>query len=1235
MNQRRASSRKENIPVRQEPSVSAPPATISVIRTNSGFPSKSFSSMPATSNAGSFSGYLARPLETLRVSLDDSVAERITLHDLAETYNLVCERLKKLIFIGLDSEQGAVALESIRTSNSVLTKALLRDISRLSSHPFSSADESQMDVDFEVQDALDSASVGQHATRVLSEIVAFPALHSLFSYHQLSSLFGVVLDILAAPSLSTPHSNRTYALLLWLLQAQQLPINVLRRRRQDILHVLQRAINGSYILERTKLDGLRIAERLLRKYPNEFWEPCQIILPGTLEFLTSGSLEYRFQAAHTTSAFASAKLEVLAVEENDFLPSSTAVQFFLEKDEITLLHVLKRACARKKIKHPAKGPQWAIVTISSLTILLDSYIFWCSSILRDFLDCLLLIRKRQENDSDDFTTLHPLGWKCLLWAFSRIPPHVGRMTETAQEEDGMRDRAYCVIKQELRDGMGSLLVSQMLEHSQEDEGGDTIMDALGIIQDMVDTGEATAYQEGVLLLTRLVHAVGRNASKADDVSNKTFMLDQQLFDGSVLACKREKLKILLAPLNWVDPGVVRGLTEDEIILHWGRLVELWKKCVQFALEFAHDLDSNLFDIWQSLILVRSHLDADEAQLTISADLARGVRDVFTTLLSFVVEPDAESRRLCFLGKLWSTTARGFPLESLRSPAKAILSKLVTRNFNLSSEHVRSAWTVLCAKVAQTISPITSEDDAALEMNGWMIVAPIWIKECNVSLESLMAFTKIPFPTRLSSEDQLRLWTRLCQKVVDLIRSTAGNESREWNIGDFLSRLTDGKVDGLASLPRHTYALVAAIHIPGVLLPDEALHLLNDTLIFLYTQKSEIGTALRFIDLVKDILTSLPSNLVVSFVSNLEGLGCWMKDEDRVTIDDDYNDHLVSLYQVTLEKLTLEEASSDVINRLEYFLIAPFTRSPAPGIPFVLFKDFWLEKYRDRQDLVNEYTQNFKSCMRGLDKFFEGEQLVAYFSQTDSQEEPQSIVPETFESYADPESYHAKSRGPSHVEVDPQFPKEAQSSHDRFHTSANAESRHFSSEDAASESSTSSRKRKRMIMDCVEINSQAGSRRSRASRGPPKSARESQLLTPEPSGYSASSPVRADAEDQEDYGSWEEAISINQLEELKQEIETSSASNLAHHSPSSRPQKRQKITQRRLLPVNDTGATSPSPAVSFSGRLHRLESVYDAFANDHDIPVEELVRANKMLQRIATVVNKRLTTSNSDDPIHFL
>jgi len=332
-------------------------------------------------------------------------------------------------------------------------------------------------------------------------------------------------------------------------------------------------------------------ERLLRKYPNEFWEPCQIILPGTLEFLTSGSLEYRFQAAHTTSAFASAKLKVLAVEENDFLPSSTTVQSFLEKDEITFLHVLKRACARKKIKHPAKGPQWAIVTISSLTILLDSYIFWCSSILRDFLDCLLLVRKRQENDLDDFTTLHPLGWKCLLWAFSRIPPHVGRMTETAQEEDSMRDRAYCVIKQGLRNGVGSFLVSQMLEHSQEDEGGDTIMDALGIIQDMVDTGEASAYQEGVLLLTRLVHAVGRNASKANDVSKKTFtMLDQQLFDGSVLACKREKLKILLAPLNWVDPGVVRGLTEDEIVLHWDRLVELWKKYVQFALESAHDPD---------------------------------------------------------------------------------------------------------------------------------------------------------------------------------------------------------------------------------------------------------------------------------------------------------------------------------------------------------------------------------------------------------------------------------------------------------------------------------------------------------------------------------------------------------------------------------------------------------------------------------------------------------------------
>ena len=72
--------------------------------------------------------------------------------------------------------------------------------------------------------------------------------------------------------------------------------------------------------------------RLLRNWPAEFWAALQEFLQAILEFLISNSLDLRLQAARLISAFASAKLELLSTEENDFLPLSETVQSFTEKD---------------------------------------------------------------------------------------------------------------------------------------------------------------------------------------------------------------------------------------------------------------------------------------------------------------------------------------------------------------------------------------------------------------------------------------------------------------------------------------------------------------------------------------------------------------------------------------------------------------------------------------------------------------------------------------------------------------------------------------------------------------------------------------------------------------------------------------------------------------------------------------------------------------------------------------
>ncbi|THV03877.1 hypothetical protein K435DRAFT_962215 [Dendrothele bispora CBS 962.96] len=1236
---RHTRSTKENISIGQYPILSGSAldnaTRITVSHSDSKLASISSFTMPPpppmVSHAGSFSGYLARPLETLRLSLADPAAERITLHDLAETYNVTSARLKAVILIGLDSEQGAMALQSIQASSSIITKILLRDVSRLLIHPFSSADDSRMEVDSaqeeeEMQHALDLTSLGHQAIRLLSEIAAFPAIHALFSDQQLGSFLGAVFDILTAPTLPTPHFNRTYALLLWLLQVQQLPLDILRRFREETFQVLRRAIGGSYPKEATRLDGLKIVEHFLRTWPGEFWEPCQEFLPTVLEFLTSSSLDLRFQAAHTISAFASAKLELLRIEENGFLPISAIVQSFTEKDprdESSFLYILGRACKRKKIKHQAKGPQWAAVTISSLLLLLDSYIFWCPHTLRGFLDGLLLIRHRQHDEPDDaFAHLHPLGWKSLIWAFSRLPSRLGRMSETAQEEDDMQQRAFRVTKQELRDGMGVLMVSKLLGDLGEEDGAQ-VVNALDVVKDMVSKEEAVMRQ-GISLLRRLVvHSENRDGSMVVDVSRK-FQLDQQLFDGSVLGCKREKLAVLLESMNQVDLGIVRELSDDEITRYFGELVEVWKRCLHSVLESrTRDFDSDLFNIWQSLLLARSQLDANKAQLTVSTELARVVKDVHNAILDFEISPEAEPHRLYILRKVWQTTTQGFASESLQGPAKAILSGLVTQGFDLCDECVRPMWSTVCAEISQTLNPVVNNDESAFEMHGWTTMVPIWIKTRVVSPKNLMVFAKIPFPGRLQCEDHFLLWSRLCRKALDVAHSAAADQPRDWHVDVFLSHLTDGNVDKLCALPRHTHALVAAIHTPGIMLSDRVLNLLNDTLTSSYTQPSDVRISLRMVDLTRDILNALSSKFVVSFISSLEkGLCYWLRDEKKVITDDEYNDTIVPLYQVALDKLVPEEPSNDTVNKLENFFTAPFIRSPPPGTSYILFKDFWLEKYWDRRDLIDGYSQYFKGYLRGLDEYFPGQGIAVHFSQTDSQE-PQSIVPETFQSQFEHQRWSSQAHGGFDVAEEERAavglssPKINIPSNQHF---SRAHSHISADKEAATSDSGSSHKRKRIIMDYVEISSQGGSSGSCASRKARNLVQEGQLMTPEPSRYIMSSPHPAE----EDYASWEKAISPNQLEELEQgPADQLSASNLILHSPSYRPHKRQKVRQR-LFPAGDDNARLVSPGVSSSDRLHQLQLVYNAFSNDQDISVEELAQADKMLQRLVTVVNERLT-----------
>lgn len=124
--------------------------------------------------------YLLSPLETLDESLNDSHEERIGLHDLTETYNLLATRIKEILLQSSEPDQAASPLTLLAERSHVLLSALRRDVKRVLINPcaISLKERSQgMDLD-EVHYARDLTLLGQQAIRLTSELFAFPQLNA-------------------------------------------------------------------------------------------------------------------------------------------------------------------------------------------------------------------------------------------------------------------------------------------------------------------------------------------------------------------------------------------------------------------------------------------------------------------------------------------------------------------------------------------------------------------------------------------------------------------------------------------------------------------------------------------------------------------------------------------------------------------------------------------------------------------------------------------------------------------------------------------------------------------------------------------------------------------------------------------------------------------------------------------------------------------------------------------------
>lgn len=84
------------------------------------------------------------------------------------------------------------------------------------------------------------------------------AHNSRYTEHDLSSLFGDVLDIALADQLPVLNEAKTYSLSLWALGCHRLPLGVLGCRRDDVCSAIQRSLDGARQPGNTVLDGLKV-----------------------------------------------------------------------------------------------------------------------------------------------------------------------------------------------------------------------------------------------------------------------------------------------------------------------------------------------------------------------------------------------------------------------------------------------------------------------------------------------------------------------------------------------------------------------------------------------------------------------------------------------------------------------------------------------------------------------------------------------------------------------------------------------------------------------------------------------------------------------------------------------------------------------------------------------------------------------------------------------------------------
>lgn len=160
-------------------------------------------------------------------------------------------------------------------------------------------------------------------------------------------------------------------------------------------------------------------------------------------------------------------------------------------------------------------------------------------------------------------------------------------------------------------------------------------------------------------------------------------------------------------------------------------------CGYFLVSTRHQLtdalQQNIFDIWQSLLLVQGQLTESHQHLTTSPSQTTRIVLIVTQISLPRETSQAQARYLETISQLWAVMKNVFTQAWLPSPAERILASLLKKRFDLSNETVKNYWSQLCAElisvgvptllhVLHTKTLSQSEEEMEVTRGLWAVLA---------------------------------------------------------------------------------------------------------------------------------------------------------------------------------------------------------------------------------------------------------------------------------------------------------------------------------------------------------------------------------------------------------------------------------------------------------------------------------------------------------------------------------